>query len=429
MSLATERRDMLKIKAREAAYLTCLGAAKMAGALAGGGGEGDIVGSVLFLPAVRDSRRLADIANRIAWYLPAGESYSLDVEVAVERTLLNTQMATLVPPSPQRGYLDGNPRITLVDQVDLDAARFDAVMVWHSRALLSPRLVKRLHAVSIVDPLFYSAVEAANFRSLFARTLASDTREELLELSLAHYQALIERVSHCDRAFVFGTGPSLEQAEAFDFGGAFNVVCNSIVKNKGLLRHIKPQLLVFGDPVFHFSPCRYSAEFRDAVIETVEEHDCYVAVQDVSLPLLLAHYPKLESRLMGIPVHPDPFNFPNADRFYVRAAQNVMTRCMLPVASAIADEIYVLGADGRRPDEKYFWTHSSSAQFDDLMQTAVDTHPSFFRDTVYTDYYDKHCRTLESLFRYGEAMGKRYYSLTPSYIPALARRPAPGRLQ
>jgi hypothetical protein len=106
---------------------------------------------------------------------------------------------------------------------------------------------------------------------------------------------------------------------------------------------------------------------------------------------------------------------------------------MIPIVSSVCKEIYIIGADGRKPsetggrkpDENYFWRHSSSSQFIDLMQTVFDTHPSVFRDRPYTDEYKDYCEFFEGLLRYGEGLGKRYYSLTPSYIPVLAQRPAP----
>ena len=46
------------------------------------------------------------------------------------------------------------------------------------------------------------------------------------------------------------------------FYGYINIICNSMVKNKSLLKHINPQLLVFADPVFHMSHNEYAEEFR-----------------------------------------------------------------------------------------------------------------------------------------------------------------------
>jgi hypothetical protein len=99
-----------------------------------------------------------------------------------------------------------------------------------------------------------------------------------------------------------------------------------------------------------------------------------------------------------------------------------MTLYMLPVASAIAEEVYVIGADGREKNEHYFWKHHETTQYGDLLSSVRDAHPSFFRDRNYNAYYEEHCRTIEELMRYGESHGVRYHSLTPSRIPALANR-------
>lgn len=95
---------------------------------------------------------------------------------------------------------------------------------------------------------------------------------------------------------------------------------------------------------------------------------------------------------------------------------------MLPLASSISNKIGIIGADGRKEDEKYFWKHSSSAQYDDKMDGVFTTHPSFFRDRDYVDYYSSHCHFLKELIEYGESKGKSYFSVTPSYIPALKER-------
>ena len=99
---------------------------------------------------------------------------------------------------------------------------------------------------------------------------------------------------------------------------------------------------------------------------------------------------------------------------------------LLPVAFRIADEIAVLGADGRSQGETYFWSHGKSVQFNDKMCSVRDEHPSFFRDRNYKRYYKNHCRELESLLRHAEQNDKHIVSLTKSLIPALSRRYSPS---
>jgi hypothetical protein len=98
---------------------------------------------------------------------------------------------------------------------------------------------------------------------------------------------------------------------------------------------------------------------------------------------------------------------------------------MLPIAFALTDRVEIAGCDGRVADERYFWHHNARTQYsDELMTSAFDAHPAFFRDRDYADYYEGHCRELEELLTTGEAAGKRSMGVTPSHIPALRQRGA-----
>ena len=80
---------------------------------------------------------------------------------------------------------------------------------------------------------------------------------------------------------------------------------------------------------------------------------------------------------------------------------------MIPIAFALADRVEIPGCDGRRPSENYFWRHNARTQYsDELMGSAFEAHPAFFRDRDYGDYYDKHCQQLEEGLATGEAAGK-----------------------
>ena len=59
------------------------------------------------------------------------------------------------------------------------------------------------------------------------------------------------------------------------------------------------------------------------------------------------------------------------------------------------------------------------------MKTVNDSHPGFF-DVDYVDYYDRYCAHVASVIAAGEALGKSYASLVPSYVPALSKRLANG---
>lgn len=409
----------------------------------------------VYYPTVTDAATLGDLVNRISWYLPCSEMSQPSVSIAVDRGLRNTALKELVPPSSQHNYNDRCDNVRFISPQDAGDSmdRADAIMLWNRKHVLDPRILRHLTKVTVVDPEYYSVVESITYEKMLHRTLDTKQRDRFLELSRKNYAVLLDKVAEYDRGYVFGTGPSSERAFELEFDDGFRIISNSMVKNRALLKHIKPHLLTLIDGAFFFSPCRYAAEFRELMLETEQEFEYYIMVRDYQLPLLLSHCPHLEDRVIGMPVpgvmemtaselirtalakrgkslaptripgRKEQYNFPTPDRFYVRNLANVMTNFMIPVASSVCTEIYFLGADGRPSAEKaYYAAYSASTQFTDLMQTVCETHPSVFRDGVVTDTYEEHCRSLEGLLRYGESLGKRYFTLAPSHIPALAER-------
>jgi hypothetical protein len=157
----------------------------------------------------------------------------------------------------------------------------------------------------------------------------------------------------------------------------------------------------------------------------MEKNGCYVIVPDHQVPLLVHHYHQLASRVIGIPALQErrDWNYPSPERFFVRATDNIITMYMLPVASAVADNIYILGADGVSPDGYAAeWAHGRFWYPDKLVKSALETHPSAQRGMNLAAMYSSHCRTVEDVIEFGESKGKKYYTLAKSYIPALGKR-------
>ena len=116
------------------------------------------------------------------------------------------------------------------------------------------------------------------------------------------------------------------------------------------------------------------------MLEAVREFGCFLMIPEMNLPMMISHYPELKDFIIGMPALNGSYNFPTRENFYVKQTDNIMTLIMLPVASAVSEEIYILGSDGRMPDDNYFWKHGRTVQFEELMDTAFRTHPSFFKD-------------------------------------------------
>ena len=100
-------------------------------------------------------------------------------------------------------------------------------------------------------------------------------------------------------------------------------------------------LLAFADPVFHFGPSIYTEKFLKDVKLLVERHDTFIVVPENSMPLLLAHYPELKHNLIGMPTKVN-FNTPSIENFYIKGSANILTLFMIPLATAVAKNIFVI---------------------------------------------------------------------------------------
>lgn len=227
-------------------------------------------------------------------------------------------------------------------------------------------------------------------------------------------------------ALVLGTGPSARELRGGFEDWDYRIVCNSAIKDQELMRRLRPTHICFGDPVFHAGPSAYAGVFREDLRRVVEEYDSVMVVPSYCAPTLAANMPWARGRLLALElVNQDSWGIPSASSLAVRNTGNVLTQQMVPMAVALSSRIDVGGADGRKPDERYFWTHSKQHQYsDDLMQSVFTAHPAFFRDTDYADYYNQHCDAVASQVEHAESLGCTIRAVTTSYIPALAARAA-----
>lgn len=370
-------------------------------------------------PMIEDREDLIELVNKLAWAYPFKGHLTINVYVSEKFTDIDLKQIKEI--KNQRNYIQNNTsHIQLVDKFNSIS---DLIFVTKAKSIFSLNPFY-LPKTEILDKEYFSTVEGALLQSEYSRTLGIKEKETIEKLSINNYSRMLEQNKNKNKAYCFVTGPSFDKYKEFTYeSNSFKVICNSIVKNDEFLEYIgKPDLLVFADPVFHFSPSEYSAVFRDHVLKVYKKYECFIMVPENTVGLMLSHYPMLKDNIIGINGRNESYNFPTRERFWIKSSANILTLYMLPVASAVSNEINIIGADGRNPEEKYFWQHSSSVQFDDLMKTVFETHPSFFRDRDYKDYYEEHCTFLENLLCYGELKGKKYFSLTKSFIPALLKR-------
>lgn len=274
----------------------------------------------------------------------------------------------------------------------------------------------------VVDPTSFRRAEERYFD---LRNTVTWPTYEPIEIGLSRLRA---RAQDARSAFILATGPSGSLIDPDSIEADIRITCNSAVRDADLLRRLRPDIICFTDPVFHFGPSRYAAEFRRDAVRIANEIDALVVCGHRFAGPLLGLEPELRGRLVVLP-HQDggPWRWPTDRNPTVRQGGNVMTTLMMPLAFLLADEVTVAGADGRQPTENYFWKHNTQLQYsDELMQTVFSAHPLFFRHTDYRDYYTEFCESLEQLIAVGEAAGKTVTAVTPSWIPAFIKRGAPA---
>lgn len=418
-SIATASVNLFGIKRRKYSDLAFRALRKL------GGSPNETIRSLLFYPTVESRSVFADLCNRLGWYLPEDSYEQCDIHVLGEESIASEDRT----PATQADFQTDHLSIHLhhPSKASSIADEVDRILVWDKSHRLDSVTLPRVEKIGVVDPTYYSNVESSTWSRVtdqIRHSVADHSRENYLKLERAFRDT--------DISYVFGTGPSLDDVFEIDIpADALSVICNSIVRDEELLAHLQPDVLVFADPVFHFGPSRYADKFREDVVNTLQQYDCTAVIPRRYHSLFTGNYPELSDQIIGLEsVSTSEFIYPTHNRLEVKGTSNIMTLLMLPIAASLTKEIRIVGADGRKEDESYFWEHSDTGQYDDdLMDTVAETHPAFFRDRIYEDYYDEHVETLTELIEYSESQGVDVHSITNSYIPCLSERHIePGEL-
>ncbi len=371
--------------------------------------------------------------NRLAWYLTPDPLQRLKLLVPVEAALGESEAWSRLPvPEYEHNVLRTSSlakfcRVLAPSRLQDAIETADLVLVWDASSLQPGGIEADPDRILILDPNYSLDIEASNHAGLRYRVSPQTERDARQEESRHAYGKWFRQYTGVETACLFLTGPSLEAGLSRPLpANSLRIICNSLVKNDAFLEKIQPNLLVFADPAFHFGISRYAAAFRDQALKALSRYpDCMCLVPERYLPLLLAHFSQvLSGRIIGMPDEIEvDFNFPEPGQFWVRHTANILTHLMLPIASALAPEIRIYGADGRQPRDAGFWQHNPAAQFGGLLETIYQAHPSLERDQDIEAYYAAHCANVEQITQKGEReAGRRYISETPSFIPALSSR-------
>ncbi len=271
--------------------------------------------------------------------------------------------------------------------------------------------------------------EAAEYgeycRILWKYLMSGKDRADHLKESENRFKEIAKPLmSASERACVFGTGPSLEKAFTFDFTSCLNIVCNSIVQNDPLMNHLQPKFLCAGDVVSHLGVSAYASQFRKDLVEQILERDIHFFTTAQFGFLLLVNHPALREKTILIDqTRKDP-TFDLLEVFAAPQLDSTLNIHMLPLAATFADEIFLLGCDGKSQNRNNedFWAHAKGSQYDDLVESGHRCHPTFDINRQKSTY-DRYLKSVEMTVLKGEAEhGKKYWVLSPSNTLPLTSR-------
>lgn len=232
------------------------------------------------------------------------------------------------------------------------------------------------------------------------------------------------------RVYLFGTGPSLDRANEFDFHDGYRVVCNTIVKNVELLEKLQPHIITAGDALYHFSETAHAERFREDLFRWLERSSTlFVYPQQYDVCMRALSPPSVQEQLVPVPQGQRTRFVPGLETdFALPNLGNVLNLLLLPIGTYLAQHITLLGFDGRDPNATGFWRNSSANSYPELIEQLDQAYPAFRRQFVPDSDPEKYVREvlgeqLRSRIRELSQEGFVIDLLAPSYLIGLADLP------
>ncbi len=385
-------------------------------------------GEISYFPKFSSQESLNNHYYRAAWYFPFKQDLINKVSLYLTKGVkLGDCPEHMANPNKNTNHIKlKTGRVSYL----LTLLTSDVVLLWEGQCNSWWLRLLALSGVTIinVDTTDLTSKEYGTYPGIIWRNLLSNQeRKNIIDSSYQKFcdVAVELKLSGKKKAAVFGTAPSLESAVDYDFSNCVGIICNSTVQNKALLEHISPTFVTAGDAVSHFGVSVYADVFRKDLCKALKENDLYYFGTATFGYFLTLHYPELADKLIFIEQKTDGPNFNLLESFSAPKLDSTMNIHMLPLAATFAKDIFILGCDGKDPDEKKnedFWAHATSAQYHSLVDSGHKCHPTFDvhrKISTYSGYINSVVKTLNT-GNFG--FGIRYTSLKKSYVPGFSDR-------
>ncbi|MGA9407349.1 MAG: hypothetical protein WBW71_09485, partial [Bacteroidota bacterium] len=236
------------------------------------------------------------------------------------------------------------------------------------------------------------------------------------------------RLNDFKRAYLFGTGPSLEKALEYSWGDGYRIVCNTIVRDRELWNHIEPHFIVAGDAIYHFGFTPFAKAFRTDLRKRLLESETRFIYPFIFHEIVIRELGDVADRLIPISYGDHTIIYNDLiEEFSMPKVGNILNLLMLPLGCTLAKDIYLWGFDGRSPRDKYFWSNSQKHSYSEHIETLHDAHPAFFSNFVPESNPDKYVKNvhgegLENSLCEAEKRGWHFTMLHDSNTACLQKR-------
>ena len=381
--------------------------------------------SVCFFPPFSDKVDLNNHYHRASWYLPYLTATLESVYLFTSKTLkISERPDFMAPPVSSTAHIN-----VLKDNDYLEKlANSSCVLLWNypssdDIALFNSLGIKAFNVTTNDE----STVEYGNYCKTLWQITDNKEKNELIKDSHDRFIDYVNRLKEKNYklSVVFGTGPSIDLAESYDFSQCFTHVCNTIIESEDLMAVIQPDFISAGDVVSHFGVSVYAYKFRERLFQILEENDLMFLTTSQFGYLFMVQYPSVAHKVLICDQRGFLPNYDMISDWSLPCLDSVFNIHMAPTASTMNDVVLVLGCDGKNPDEKLnedFWQHSKKAQLHDLVDSGHQCHPTFDihrQKSTWVGYQNsvqQTCGLGENLYK------KTFYSLAPSFTIGLSER-------
>jgi hypothetical protein len=244
--------------------------------------------NVYLYPVFDDKASFDDVMSRAAWYFEpwlgeikgfhVGTSFEFNGEIATDARF-DPAVSGKVSSLLERAVVHNTAATTNASLARAAKSDAELLLIWKMPEAPAERaqaqaLYDAVRARGWLSYVVDKDTEMSHGCNWLWSSITLASREERAKLKADSYAALMRFAAQVrsPRAYVLGTGPNLEQAAERDFSDGDCIIANSIIKNRDLMQRLDPIGVCACDPIFHAGVSLYAAEFRQTLIEAMDEY-------------------------------------------------------------------------------------------------------------------------------------------------------------